>query len=202
MNFQQVPARPFADLLNERVTAIELTIEADVAKRHGKAVATVAAQFGWDGINGVRKLYRYRHQQRGTSRRRASGEALGRKGVFRSVDVHTDTYPRDTVEDALHYAGLDFTALYLDYAARLEGRRGSGRDVLVFISSYWDIADELVAPVEVAEEWCAHCQEVTLRDQRGDCHWCAGAREFKLKLAKQASYRRARERQDDERVAA
>lgn len=185
---EQVPAKPFADWLQTRFAEWSTRSAEDPARALSK-------ELGWPGDAGVRRLFRYRRQQRGTSGSTPSGERW-------KADIHTDTFPRVAVEDALHMAGVEFDSLYVSYAERLEGHRAPARNVLTFIATFELIAEEIVAPVEVVSAWCLRCQEETLRDSRGDCQWCAGEREFRMALEREAENRRRYEREKKRRYAA
>jgi hypothetical protein len=189
-----IPAAPFREYLNQRIAFWEKALGEETGVNRGPDGAgpqrRVCDELGWVNDSGIRRLYRMRNGLRGVGRNKASR------------DVPTEHFSRAVVEDALHFAGIDFTDMYLSYARRLEGRPGPARVVLTFIDSFELMAEELCAPVEVREAWCSPCGEVTLRDGNGDCHWCAGAREFQRRLAQRASYLRARERRAAERLAA
>jgi hypothetical protein len=183
----QIPAWPFAEWLNLRVASKMALAETGEAKR--SVLAQVAQECGWgreDG--GLRKLYRYRHMQKGTS-----VKVQGEKNRHRKVDITTHLFFRDVVEDALHMAGVDFYDLYIEYAHRLEGEPGRPADVLRFMGAYWKLADELMESANPwhREAYCAPCGERTMRDSAGVCHWCAGASEFQQRLK--------RRQQDQER---
>jgi hypothetical protein len=176
-----IPAWPFAEWLTSRVAFWLPRVGGsgqDAALRH------VAGECGWTGDSGLRMLYRFRYQQRSTS------TPLGARGRFKKTDVYTTTFPRETVEEALHHAGVDFTDLHVDYANRMAGRTGTPREVLDFVAAYEPVAEELVSPVEVRQAWCIRCAEEVLIDANGECHWCAGEREFKAQLEKMAKNRR------------
>jgi hypothetical protein len=189
--YEQIPAAPFRDLLQQRMDRYERMFGFHgVSNDAGLGCSPsqrLADDCGWPGEAGVRKLYRYRYGLK-------EGSLNGKKGAR-----PTHTFPRDMVEEALHELGVNFTQLYGDYAARLEGSRAPARDVLTFIRTFEPLAEDLVGPVEVREAWCVRCAEVTLRDRAGDCQWCAGAREFKLELEKRA---RAKREYDRDRVRA
>jgi hypothetical protein len=179
-----IPAWPFAEWLTSRVAFWLPRVGGsgqDAALRH------VAGECGWMGDSGLRMLYRFRYQQRSTS------TPLGARGRFKKTDVYTTTFPRETVEEALHHAGVDFYDLHIEYAHRCEGERARPRDVLDFIAAYEPIVDELVGSADPwhREAYCVPCGERTFRDKAGVCHWCAGEREFKAQLAKMAANRRA-----------
>jgi hypothetical protein len=172
----QIPAWPFAAWLNERVAMFEARAQSADEKR--SVLAQVASECGWGSEDGgLRKLYRYRHMQKGTS-----VKVQGSKNQHLKIDIRTYRFFRDVVEDALHHAGVDFTDLHVDYANSRVGTVGRPRDVLEFITAYEPIAEELLSPVVVRQAWCITCAEEVLLDAEGQCQWCAGAREFQAKL--------------------
>src|SRR5687767_11246626 len=120
---EPVPAWPFSEWLNDRAAYWVVRVggrDQDAALRH------VAGECGWPGNSGLRKLYRYRYQQRSTSVRDERGR--------RKSDIPTITFPRDVVEEALHHAGEDFAGLFVGYADRFQGSPGRPVDVLAFIT--------------------------------------------------------------------
>lgn len=179
----QVPSAPFSELLAQRWALYERQYNQRRTGNHAalglSSAARLADECGWgSGEAGVRKLYRFR---RGLRNGRRNGK---------SCEFPYPTFPRETVEEALHELGVDFTELYRGYAERLEGTRGAARDVLWFITAFEVVAEELASPVVVREAWCLCCAEVTLRDAEGECQWCAGKREFKARLAEKARQKR------------
>jgi hypothetical protein len=181
VRIEPVPAWPFAEWLQARVQCWTERGESEKG-----CLRRVCMECGWDGESGLRKLYRYRHMQRGTSIKDQR-----RRFKHRKVDINTTTFPRGVVEEALHHADVDFMDLYIEYAHRFEGEPGRPRDVLNFVGAYWELADELMRSANPwhREAYCVPCGERTLRDDAGACHWCAGEREFKAKLAKLAKMR-------------
>ena len=178
-----MPAWPFAEWLNQRVAVYESRVQRGEDNR--SALAKVADECGWgreDG--GLRKLYRYRHMQKGTS-----VKVQGQRNKHRRVDITAHTFLRDAVEDALHMAGVDFAELYIGWASRVQGTGGRPADVIRFIDAYEPIVRDLLCPVVVREAYCVPCREVTLRDEAGACQWCAGASEFQRKLQRRGQDR-------------
>lgn len=107
--YEQVPAAPFARWLNKRFAYWAVRAKGDV----NEAAALLADEIGWgtkgaDG--GVRTLFRYRKQLKGSSK-----IVNGRRV---KVDVPTDLFRRLVVEEALFSAGVPFEDLYPDIAAR------------------------------------------------------------------------------------
>jgi hypothetical protein len=180
----QVPAWPFADWLNQRIAKYEACAQAVDERR--SVLSRVADECGWGQEDaGLRKLYRFRHMQKGTS-----VKVQGQRNKHRKVDITAHSFLRDTVEDACHVAGIDFTELYVGWAEQKRGKPGRPVEVLRFIDAYSEVVEDLLSPVVVRESYCVPCGEVTLRDSAGACHWCAGASEFQKKLQ-----RRGRDRE-------
>jgi hypothetical protein len=179
VRIEPVPAWPFAEWLQGRVQCW-----AGRGDTGSDGLRRVVLECGWDGDAGLRKLYRYRYMQRGTSIKDQR-----RRYKHRNVDVHTTTFPREVVEEALHNADVDFADLYVDYANRMAGQTGSPKQVLQFLAAYEPLAEELLCPVAVRQAWCIKCAEEVLLDAEGECQWCAGEREFKAKLARLAKFR-------------
>lgn len=163
-----VPAAPMAEWLQGRFEGHKRPPSGFLSEqaRSLDAARKLSRELGWGmGEAGVRKLYRYRHQL-------MCGSRHGRLAERTAVE-----FPRDTVEDALHYVGG--TALFYDvyerYANERAGRRASARDVLAFLAPFegWvAIAEELEERDRELEEeqWCPECCE-DVTPYQGMCLW-------------------------------
>lgn len=125
---ERVPARPFAEWLRARVEFYERQQRA-VKSWDRNALAQVAAECGWPGESGQRKLYRYLRELKSTKR--------GRRA--KSMEVPAETYPRPVVEDALHHAGVDFYSIYPELAYE--------RDIELEPAAWCPACQEHVTPI-------------------------------------------------------
>lgn len=170
-----IPAQPFVDWIESRIQYYERTQDPWGLSTHDKSkqhtIYKVAAEMGWEGASGVRRLYRYRHSLKNTSIRargnprsvldwiafvendienhggaRSSLHARreSKKYVLK-VDVKTSIFERAPVEDALHNAGVAFSVVYPEIAA---------------------LEDSPLEP----EQWCFQCQE-NVSPIQGECPW-------------------------------
>lgn len=133
---ENVPVGPFMELLNEWVEHYRAIFPGSSAEKTSAAIRKVAEDLGWEGEPGMRKLYRYRRGLKSTRNRRTAPNR----------EIPTGTFPRATVEDALHRAGVDFYSIYPEF------------------SHERDIELEPAA-------WCPACRE-HCHPIGGCCPWC------------------------------
>ena len=130
---ETVPAAPFAQWLNRRLG--QIAARADTEFRG--AVEALVYELGWDTptLNaGIRKLYRFRHQL-------MSGSRGGVKG-----SRPADTFPRETVEEALYHAGVMFDDIYPEIAAE--------EDVELEPDAFCHGCRDQVIPIDGCCPWC------------------------------------------------
>lgn len=144
----QIPAKPFADWLNERFKFYEDQLRYQSVLRgsmlnFGNGPAQkVCEEIGWPGDGGVRKLHRYRHQL-------MCGSVQTRK-----LDRHTEFFPRYVVEEALHRAGVGMWELYPDYVV----------DIELEPDRWCPVCEEIVTPIDGFCPWDE--TRVTVQDHR------------------------------------
>ena len=130
---EMVPAAPFAEWLNHRLGQLAARAENEL----NGAIIALVREVGWDCPTveaGQRKLYRFRHQL-------MSGSRNGVKGTW-----PTERFPRFTVEEALHCAGVLFEDLYPEIVA--------AEATWLEPETWCDRCDDLVCPVDGVCLWC------------------------------------------------
>lgn len=133
---EYVPAKPFADWIEERIRFYDRQ-QPGTPLTHRDSASRVARDLGWgDKESGARKLYRYRHCLKTMKR----GSRYGR-----SFDVPTDKFPRPPIEDALFRAGVDFYSVYPEYAHE--------RDIELEPAAWCPACREHVTPIDGECPW-------------------------------------------------
>ena len=122
--YEQIPAAPFAQWLNDEIKRIEAD---DPFRTEEKSVVPAVRILAARLDVSDRWIYRFRK----------SLDSYGRP---------TNTAPRDPVEDALERAGVPFAALYPDLVA-------SG-DVELEPDIFCESCDEMVTPIHGCCPWC------------------------------------------------
>lgn len=187
---EHVPAQPFIDWLAQRHAFYAARGHAPGTSQstrvaHGP-LDHLAQECGWPGDSGIRRLWRMRRGLLSGSRNRVKGERP------------TTEFPRVTVEDALHNAGVSFELMYVEYADSLAGEHARPREVLRFIDLYEPLVEEWFDPLAPREAWCEKHSARVFLDAKGECQWCAGEREFQARLNRKRPHRR----HVDQRMAA
>lgn len=170
----QIPAEPFVRWLNERFAWWAVKCGGDV----NSAALKLAKEIGWDEKcrtdGGVRNLYRYRKQLRGTSKKE--------RGKNVKIDIPTDTFSRLVVEEALHRAGVPFGEVYpyesivdefqMEYdIPRLDAERLADAWVEQAWMTAWEREGRYVVPEKRPEHYCGSCRRTT-RKFVGVCEEC------------------------------
>lgn len=177
---EQVPAEPFVRWLNERLAFWATRCNGDV----NGAAQLLAKEIGWDKMGsdgGVRNLYRYRKQMRGSS------------GGGRKFDVPTETFGRPAVEEALHCAGVrlgelyPYEALVDEFQMEYDVQRDQARVLAdAWIERMWQTAwrdvGRFTLPEHRPRRYCAPCKRTT-RAFAGCCEECMAPDKLRLLAA-------------------
>ena len=130
---ERVPAKPFADWISKRLDTYRAGMPFGETPDMLGPMEQLASDLGWGATDsGARKLYRFKHLLTSRSRNGISKEGA------------TDTFRRDTVEDALDHAGVPFEDVYPDLAV----------DVVLEPDVFCGRCREMVTPIGGVCPWC------------------------------------------------
>lgn len=132
----RVPAGPFIAVIEQRIAFHKS--RALFPATNDDCLRRVAEEFGWEGENGIRRLYRFRHGLKATK------QPPGRRG--KSVELRTDSFAREAVEDALHHAGIDFYSVYTEFAFE--------RDIELEPAAWCPACQSHETPIDGCCPWC------------------------------------------------